>query len=93
MFVLLVVVGAHETRRLWKHIEPFFRSVMSKIYLRETSFSVQEDQGSSSDHDILQLPQYSKYLLLAAFMASNNPANTDRHFFSKVFVILCKVCL
>lgn len=30
-------VGRHETRKLWRHIEPYFRGVMSKIYLREIS--------------------------------------------------------
>ena len=29
-----------ETRKLWRHIEPYFRGVMSKIHLREISRSV-----------------------------------------------------
>ena len=31
------LVGRQETRKLWRHIEPYFRGVMSKIYLREIS--------------------------------------------------------
>jgi len=31
----------------------------------------------------IELPFYSKYLLLAAYMASYNPARTDKRFFSK----------
>lgn len=30
-----------------------------------------------------ELPYYSKYLLLAAYFASYNPATTDRRFFTK----------
>ncbi|KXJ19076.1 Origin recognition complex subunit 5 [Exaiptasia diaphana] len=31
----------------------------------------------------IELPFYSKYLLLASYMASYNPARTDKRFFSK----------
>ena len=31
----------------------------------------------------VELPYYSKHLLLAAFFASYNPANSDRRFFAK----------
>eukprot|EP00111_Clytia_hemisphaerica_P007728 TCONS_00022448-protein len=31
----------------------------------------------------VELPYYSKYMLLAAYFASYNPANTDRRFFTK----------
>ena len=31
----------------------------------------------------MELPFYSKYLLLAAYLASHNPAKTDRQFFCK----------
>lgn len=31
----------------------------------------------------VELPCYSKYLLLAAYFASYNPATTDRRFFAK----------
>lgn len=31
----------------------------------------------------VELPYYSKYLLLASYFASYNPANTDRRFFTK----------
>lgn len=32
----------------------------------------------------MELPFYSKYLLIAAYLASYNPAKTDRRFFCKV---------
>ena len=31
----------------------------------------------------LELPFFSKYLLIAAYLASNNPSRTDRRFFCK----------
>lgn len=31
----------------------------------------------------MELPFYAKYLLIAAYLASYNPAHTDRRFFTK----------
>ena len=33
----------------------------------------------------VELPFYSKYILLAAYLASYNPPKTDKRFFSKVY--------
>lgn len=33
---------------------------------------------------MLQLPRYTKFLLIAAFLASYNPAKFDLRFFSKI---------
>lgn len=49
-----------------------------------------------SAHTHVELPYYSKFLLIAAYLASYNPARTDRRFFLKVgpflifFFFLCK---
>lgn len=56
---------------------------MDKVYLRETS--------SNDDEVVLQLPHYTKFLLLASYLASSNPSRTDRQFFSKVSVWLLAV--
>ena len=32
----------------------------------------------------MELPYYSKFLLIAAYLASYNPAKVDRRFFAKV---------
>lgn len=37
-----------------------------------------------SAHTHVELPYYSKFLLIAAYLASYNPARTDRRFFLKV---------
>lgn len=80
----------HEIRRLWKHIEPFFKDIMSRIYLRELSTQQGERALATPTNsfggmiDYLELPYYSKYLLLSSFLASYNPAKADKKFFSKV---------
>ena len=83
VIVVFVLVGYGETQSLWKHIEPYFRTVMSRIYLREMAFT-DLDCISPPSSSLLELPFFSKYLLLASFLASYNPTRTDRHFFSKV---------
>lgn len=37
-----------------------------------------------SAHTHVELPYYSKFLLIAAYLASFNPARTDKRFFVKV---------
>lgn len=77
---------------LWKHVEPYLRSASRHIFLRQTdtsdSVNVDTEQKSLtasilSDLGRLnaELPFYSKFLLIAAFLASFNPAKTDRRFF------------
>ncbi len=70
------LVTYQESRYLWRCIQPYFKTVMNRIYLTEIS---------CEENDlVLQLPFYTKYLLLASYLASNNPSKTDRRFFSKV---------
>lgn len=73
---------------------------MSHVYLREVSSrqwmaasgSVDTARGVVSEvRGHLELPHLSKYLLLAAYLASYNPANTDKRFFSKVGDVMCYV--
>ena len=81
----MFLVGHGETRRLWKHIEPYFRTVMNRVYLRESSLSdLDSVTTTSSSSTLTELPYHSKYLLLASFLASYNPSRVDRRFFSKV---------
>lgn len=86
---------ASDTRKLWKNIEPHLKKALQTVYLREVSSSQWEEaqqktelgqtpslQGLSSRNHV-ELPYYSKYLLIAAYLASYNPAKTDRRFFAK----------
>eukprot|EP00051_Salpingoeca_urceolata_P015425 m.199935 g.199935 ORF g.199935 m.199935 type:complete len:200 (-) comp18397_c1_seq16:286-885(-) len=80
---------------LYKHIEPLLKHQLNRIYLRETSAAEWEKQqrdpgqvasarrAKAGPSQKLELPFYSKYLLCAAFIASYNPASTDRALFSK----------
>ncbi|XP_033745770.1 origin recognition complex subunit 5-like [Pecten maximus] len=86
---------ASDTRKLWKNIEPHLKKALQTVYLREVSSSQWEKaqqetevgqmpslQGLSSRNHV-ELPYYSKYLLIAAYLASYNPAKTDRRFFAR----------
>ncbi|XP_052281401.1 origin recognition complex subunit 5-like isoform X2 [Dreissena polymorpha] len=84
-----------DTKKLWKHIEPHLKKALCTLYLREVSSSQWEryqQEIETADNVGLQglthrshveLPYYSKYLLIAAYLASYNPAKSDRKFFAK----------
>ncbi|KAJ8391091.1 hypothetical protein AAFF_G00097120 [Aldrovandia affinis] len=83
-----------DTHKLWRNIEPHLKRAMQTVYLRDVS-SVQWEQQQQTEeretgglkglsaHDHVELPYYSKFLLIAAYLASYNPARTDRRFFLK----------
>ncbi|XP_020382328.1 origin recognition complex subunit 5 isoform X1 [Rhincodon typus] len=82
-----------DTRRLWRNIEPHLKKTIETVYLREVSSSQWErlqQEGKEggqlkglSAHAHVELPFYSKFLLIAAYLSSYNPARTDKRFFSK----------
>ncbi|XP_078409344.1 origin recognition complex subunit 5 isoform X1 [Cetorhinus maximus] len=82
-----------DAHRLWKNIEPHLKKAMQTVYLREISSSQwerlqQEDKEGGhvkglSAHAHVELPYYSKFLLIAAYLSSYNPARTDKRFFLK----------
>ncbi|NXE45708.1 ORC5 protein, partial [Casuarius casuarius] len=82
-----------DTRKLWKNIEPHLKKAMQTVYLREISSSqwerLQRADGEPgqlkglSAHAHVELPYYSKFLLIAAYLASYNPVRTDKRFFLK----------
>nr|XP_033814361.1 origin recognition complex subunit 5 isoform X2 [Geotrypetes seraphini] len=82
-----------DTHRLWKNIEPHLKKAMQTVYLREIS-SLQWERMQQGDKETgqlkglsaqahVELPYYSKFLLIAAYLASYNPARTDKRFFLK----------
>ncbi|XP_056434566.1 origin recognition complex subunit 5 [Gadus chalcogrammus] len=88
-------VKESDTHKLWRNIEPHLKKAMQTVYLRDVS-SVQWEQQLQqteekecaalkglSAHAHVELPYYSKFLLIAAYLASYNPARTDRRFFLK----------
>ncbi|XP_061523182.1 origin recognition complex subunit 5 isoform X2 [Phycodurus eques] len=82
-----------ETHKLWRNIEPHLKKAMQTVYLREVSSlewekmqKVEMKAGplrGLSAHTHVELPFYSKFLLIAAYLASYNPARTDKRFFVK----------
>lgn len=88
----------NDSQKLWRNIEPHLKKALQTVYLREVS-SVQweemqklgtqgeyEDAPSHSVHasrNQVELPYYSKYLLVAAYLASYNPVMSDKRFFCK----------
>uniref|UniRef100_A0AAX7TEG6 Orc1-like AAA ATPase domain-containing protein n=1 Tax=Astatotilapia calliptera TaxID=8154 RepID=A0AAX7TEG6_ASTCA len=76
-----------DTHKLWKHIEPHLKKAMQTVYLREVSRSELFKEAGAlrglSAHTHVELPYYSKFLLIAAYLASYNPARTDKRFFLK----------
>ncbi|VDI46906.1 origin recognition complex subunit 5 [Mytilus galloprovincialis] len=86
---------AEDTRKLWKNIEPHLKKALQTVYLREVSSSQWEKMQQSieagqppalqglSSRSHVELPYYSKFLLIAAYLASYNPAKTDKRFFAK----------
>ncbi|XP_054609267.1 origin recognition complex subunit 5 [Dunckerocampus dactyliophorus] len=85
-------VKESDTHKLWRNIEPHLKKAMQTVYLREVSslqwekMQVEAEDGpvrGLSAHTHVELPYYSKFLLIAAYLASYNPARTDKRFFVK----------
>lgn len=75
-------VAADNYSALYRNVEPFLKTCLSTANLKENggSCSGSSFSGSSSRLNV-ELPLLSKYLLIAAFLASYNPAKTDKRFF------------
>ncbi|XP_043093577.1 origin recognition complex subunit 5 isoform X2 [Puntigrus tetrazona] len=94
-----------DIHKLWKNIEPHLQRAMQTVYLREVSSMQWEQQQMDekeattlrglSAHAHIELPYYSKFLLIAAYLASFNPARTDRRFFLKVHrsILISLLCV
>ncbi|XP_015754907.1 PREDICTED: origin recognition complex subunit 5-like [Acropora digitifera] len=86
-----------DIRKLWRNIEPHLKKALNTVYLREISSDHWQNvmgQNTLADSDSqeeqglfvrshIELPFYTKYLLIAAYLASYNPAHTDKRFFTK----------
>ncbi|XP_018020396.1 origin recognition complex subunit 5 [Hyalella azteca] len=85
-------------RRLWRNIEPHLRRALNTLYVKEVNsaqYSEMQKLMEQSDNKLptvntisggtaqVELPYYSKFLLLASYLASYNPARSDRRYFLK----------
>jgi len=66
--------------KLWRHLEPQLRASLNQVYLRGD-----DSGGNTSSLGGLktELPFFSKFLIIAAYLASYNPARYDRRLFVK----------
>lgn len=72
---------------LWRNIAPILKSSLEVLYLRVSATSqVAASKFAFSKENLaqsLELPFYAKYLLIAAYLASYNPAKDDKRLFMK----------
>ncbi|KAG1650951.1 Origin recognition complex subunit 5 [Nymphon striatum] len=89
----------NDVKKLWKNIEPHLIKSLQKIYCRHASISkpllngnaisklssITEINSSNFNYKtaVIELPFYSKFLLIAAYLSSYNPTRTDTRFFIK----------
>ncbi|XP_076448492.1 origin recognition complex subunit 5-like [Babylonia areolata] len=90
-------VTEKDSGKLWRNIEPHLKKALHTVYLREVSSTQWEQMQKSHAEDEngvcvpsvpasrnhVELPYYSKYLLVAAYIASYNPVVSDKRFFCK----------
>uniref|UniRef100_A0A914W7Z4 Orc1-like AAA ATPase domain-containing protein n=1 Tax=Plectus sambesii TaxID=2011161 RepID=A0A914W7Z4_9BILA len=63
---------------LWKTMRPMLQSSHDDLF-----FHFDNSTDGPANEQTLDLPKFSKYLLIAAYCASYNPAISDRRFFLK----------
>lgn len=71
----------NDARALWRHFSPILKDSLETLYLRVNSSDATKTNSILSAS--LELPFYSKYLLIAAYLASYNPAKDDKRMFMK----------
>ncbi|KAI9013224.1 origin recognition complex subunit 5 C-terminus-domain-containing protein [Gaertneriomyces semiglobifer] len=76
--------------KLFTYIQPHIKEALHSLYLRDVSSSEWQAQSqSSSDQQQtgisadVDLPYFTKFLLLSAFLASYNPPRLDVRFFTR----------
>lgn len=63
--------------KLWRHLEPKLRTSLNQVYVRGP------DSCGTQIGLKMELPFFSKFLIIAAYLASYNPARYDRRLFVK----------
>ncbi|KAI8087840.1 origin recognition complex subunit 5 C-terminus-domain-containing protein [Gilbertella persicaria] len=74
-----------EKARLLHEAKPYFANATEKLYLREISSAewTQDMQANGQSTPDIELPFYTKFLLIAAYLASYNPPRFDVRYFAK----------
>jgi origin recognition complex subunit 5 len=93
------IVVINEKIKLFKYVQPYIKEAVEKLYLREISSAewsqetkeldttVDQDQQHFLTKKIgraeFELPYYTKFLLIATYLASYNPPKFDVRYFAK----------
>lgn len=77
--VLKNTIKSTDVSKLWHNISPILKTSLESVYLRIKSAPVSQNANIIS----APLPFYAKYLLIAAYLASYNPAKEDKRLFMK----------
>lgn len=82
-----IIDGVHrvdDSMALWRNVAPILKSSLEVLYLRISSDSCSARKpGTDRIAQSLELPYYAKYLLIASYLASYNPAKDDKRIFMK----------
>lgn len=70
-------IDKNQSVKLWRHLEPKLRLSLNQVYLRGP------DSCGNQIGLKMELPFFSKFLIIAAYLASYNPARYDRRLFVK----------
>ena len=75
----------NDSSELWKRCQAFFKKSLKSLYLKMDNYSDNLEKATSITLQVvnLELPYYSKYLLIASYLASFNPASEDKKIFLK----------
>ncbi|XP_049531340.1 origin recognition complex subunit 5 isoform X1 [Anopheles darlingi] len=78
-------IEANDALKLWRNISMVLKTTFTTLYMRLGSSNLDVDYCHSQMHLVqqLELPYYAKYLLIAAYLASHNPAKEDKRLFLK----------
>lgn len=73
------VTGERDSLRLYQRFAPVLRTALDTVHVR-AAMSGEGDWRATTE---MPLPFYAKYLLIAAYLASYNPAREDKRLFVK----------
>ncbi|XP_053659764.1 origin recognition complex subunit 5 [Anopheles marshallii] len=81
-------IPATDSMNLWRNITKTLKIALSTIYMRLGTQLTSSSRGISATTSTwmpqyIELPYYAKYLLIAAYLASNNATKEDKRLFVK----------
>lgn len=75
----------NDAGELWRRSQDFFKKSVKSLYLKMDNESDNLEKVTSMASQVinLELPYYSKYILIGSYLASFNPASEDKRIFQK----------